>query len=289
MSLQSRRVRGVSVYRPIIYGNSTTLLTEQERQGTDHTHRWTVGIRSAASLARLNSHPNHQIGGADDLSYMIKKVTFKLYETYKNPLRTIESPPFEVTETGWGEFDIVIKIFFQPEASEKPLTLNHHLKLHPWPIDPILYAQPSLIQDPASGVPPQVLAEGEQPKLVQPVPIISPVHAWQYEEIIFNEPTEQFYSTLLSNPPTPLPPSNRFPETLTNPLSGGGNLGEFSQEMERNEFEKLEGGKVRTLNLIKDMKQSLLDYEKELGALKKEVEEITIQQQQGTTIGGGQS
>jgi hypothetical protein len=66
-SAQTRRVRGVSVYRPIIYGNSTTLLSEPERQGTDHTHRWTVGIRSAASLARLNSHPNHQIGGADDL------------------------------------------------------------------------------------------------------------------------------------------------------------------------------------------------------------------------------
>jgi YEATS domain-containing protein 4 len=68
MSAQTRRVRGVTVYRPIIYGNSTTLLTEPERQGTDHTHRWTVGIRSAASQQRLNPHPNHQIGGADDLS-----------------------------------------------------------------------------------------------------------------------------------------------------------------------------------------------------------------------------
>ncbi|GAA5896858.1 YEATS domain-containing protein YAF9 [Sporobolomyces salmoneus] len=280
MSAQTRRVRGVSVYRPIIYGNSTTLLTEQERQGTDHTHRWTVGIRSAASLARLNSHPNHQIGGADDLSYMIKKVTFKLYETYKNPLRTIESPPFEVTETGWGEFDIIIKIFFQPEASEKPLTLNHHLKLHPWPIDPILYAQPSLIQDPSTGAP-VPLEPGSQPSLVQPVPILSPVHAWQYEEIIFNEPTELFYSSLLSNPPTPLPPSNRFPLVLTNPLSGGGNIGEFSQEMERNELERLEGGRVRTVNLIGEMKESLVGYEKELNALKKEIEEITAAQQQG--------
>ncbi|GAA6013601.1 hypothetical protein JCM11491_002721 [Sporobolomyces phaffii] len=279
MSVQSRRVRGVSVYRPVIYGNSTTLLAEHERQGTDHTHRWTVGIRSAASLARLNSHPNHQIGGADDLSYMIKKVTFKLYETYKNPLRTIESPPFEVTETGWGEFDIIIKVFFVLEASEKPLTLNHHLKLHPWPVDPILYAQPSLIQNPLDG-PPQPLADGEQPRVVQPVPVLSPVHAWQYEEIIFNEPTESFYATLLSNPPTPLPASNRFPAVLTNPLSGGGNIGEFSGEMERAERERLEGGKVRTVNLIKDMRDSLVDYEKELGALKKEIEEITASQQQ---------
>ncbi|GAA5827117.1 hypothetical protein JCM5353_006197 [Sporobolomyces roseus] len=284
MSAQTRRVRGVSVYRPIIYGNSTTLLPENERQGTDHTHRWTVGIRSAASLARLNSHPNHQIGGADDLSYMIKKVTFKLYETYKNPLRTVEQPPFEVTETGWGEFDIIIKIFFVPEASEKPLTFNHHLKLHPWPIDPILYAQPSLIQNPNEG-PPSQPPTGDPPQLVQPIPIISPVHSWQYEEIIFNEPTEHFYTTLLSNPPTPLPSNNRFPEVLTNPLSGGGNVGEFSKEMERREFERLEGGRVRTGKLIEEMKRQLIETDKEMNALKAEVEEIGNAQQRAASMG----
>jgi YEATS domain-containing protein 4 len=44
----------------------------------------------------------------------------------------IEQPPFEVTETGWGEFEIQIKIHFIPEASEKPLTLFHFLHLHPY-------------------------------------------------------------------------------------------------------------------------------------------------------------
>lgn len=37
-----------------------------------------------------------------------------------------------MTETGWGEFDIQIKIFFQPESGEKPVTCFHRLKLHPW-------------------------------------------------------------------------------------------------------------------------------------------------------------
>jgi hypothetical protein len=44
----------------------------------------------------------------------------------------IEEPPFEVTETGWGEFEIQIKVHFIPEASEKPLTLFHFLHLHPY-------------------------------------------------------------------------------------------------------------------------------------------------------------
>lgn len=44
----------------------------------------------------------------------------------------IEEPPFEVTETGWGEFEIQIKVHFIPEASEKPMTLFHFLHLHPY-------------------------------------------------------------------------------------------------------------------------------------------------------------
>src|SRR5271154_3310084 len=44
----------------------------------------------------------------------------------------VEEPPFEVTETGWGEFEIQIKVHFIPEASEKPLTLFHFLHLHPY-------------------------------------------------------------------------------------------------------------------------------------------------------------
>ena len=66
-STAQKRVRGVTVSRPIVYGNSCVLLTEEERAGTDHTHRWTVGVRSAASAAYPNQHPNQQIGGADDI------------------------------------------------------------------------------------------------------------------------------------------------------------------------------------------------------------------------------
>jgi YEATS domain-containing protein 4 len=44
----------------------------------------------------------------------------------------IEAPPFQVTETGWGEFEIQIKVHFVPEASEKPMTLFHFLHLHPY-------------------------------------------------------------------------------------------------------------------------------------------------------------
>lgn len=222
---------------------------------------------------------------------MIKKVTFKLYETYKNPLRStpasallgkssfadsspsftpsltaIEQPPFEVTETGWGEFDVTIKVFFVAESNEKPLTFTHHLKLHPWPVDPILYHQPP--------PPPIIGPDGEpipqpatpNPALVgHPAPVLSPVHSWQYEEIVFTEPTETFYATLLENKPSPLPRTNRHPRLLTHPLSGGGNIGEFTTEMEDEEGQRLDKAKQKTLDQIEELRKLLVEHEQELG------------------------
>lgn len=42
----------------------------------------------------------------------------------------VDQHPFEVNETGWGEFQIQIKIIFQ-DPSQRPLTINHHLRLYP--------------------------------------------------------------------------------------------------------------------------------------------------------------
>jgi hypothetical protein len=44
----------------------------------------------------------------------------------------VDKAPFQVTETGWGEFPLQIKLTFVSEAQEKPLTIVHQLKLHHW-------------------------------------------------------------------------------------------------------------------------------------------------------------
>lgn len=67
----------MSVYRPIIYGNSTVWMEEAERPpGSDHTHRWTVGVRSAAALPPNGRGPADQIGGADDLRCGARRAVF---------------------------------------------------------------------------------------------------------------------------------------------------------------------------------------------------------------------
>lgn len=98
-----------------------------------------------------------------------------------------------------------------------------------------------------------------------PQPIMSPIHSWQYEEIVFVEPTEAFYSILLSNPPTPLPKSNRHVRSLTLALGGGGNIGEFSLEMEKEEGDRLEAARKKTLAEIDLLKARLAINEKDLG------------------------
>lgn len=78
----------MTIHRPIIYGNTAEAIPEEERKNSknpDHTFRWTVALRSPTT------HPEGKagiVGGADDLSYFIKRVTFKLHDTYPTPNRS---------------------------------------------------------------------------------------------------------------------------------------------------------------------------------------------------------
>lgn len=179
-----------------------------------------------------------------------------------------------MTETGWGEFDIIVKIFFASESNEKPITFNHHLKLHPWPIDA---ASGTALLPGALGGTGAIVVDSNPAETtamgLAPVPaavptttaILSPVHSWQYEELIFAEPTESFYSLLLSHPPTPLPRLNRHIRNLPHALGAGGNSGEFSSEMEAEEGGRLERARGKTLEEIERLRKRLIGNEKELG------------------------
>lgn len=153
-----KRIRGVAVSRPIIVGTTATPLSPAEKlvSPPDHTHRWTVALRSAAShpiaeaprptvlnpgggvgmeatggaagssatvgaaagirprnhfstpsLSALNTTPgtpghtgvstrgreseldfHRMVGGKDDISYFVRRVQFKLHETYAQPTRS---------------------------------------------------------------------------------------------------------------------------------------------------------------------------------------------------------
>ncbi|KIY70382.1 yeats-domain-containing protein [Cylindrobasidium torrendii FP15055 ss-10] len=253
------RVRGISIHRPIIYGNTAVVLTQQEREALrregkeSHTHRWTVAVRSAASKPDSGI-----VGGADDISTYIKRVNFKLHETYPTPNRVVDAPgPFEITETGWGEFDVFIRITFIPESGEKPHSFYHHLKLHPW----------------------NETNEPEIPPLEEAIRA-GPVHAWQYDEVVFNEPYNNFLQTLTAHPPTPLPLIKRRPapyhsaHTASLPDTKMPGTPEYNQLMIEDEAERLRNA-TAAINADSERTKALTAAkEKELLFLKRKFGEV---------------
>ena len=152
------RRKGVAISKQIIIGNIARYFGKK-RDEDGHTHDWTCFFRPLKS---------------EDMSVFVKKVHFKLHESYTNPVRVVTRPPYEVSETGWGEFEIIIKIFFHDPA-EKPVTIYHLLKL--FQSDPAVIAGKK-----------NVVAE-------------------TYDELVFTDPTNTMYH-LLSNP-KPLVPAIR--------------------------------------------------------------------------------
>ncbi|SCW02437.1 LAFE_0F06414g1_1 [Lachancea fermentati] len=209
----SKRIKTLSVSRPIVYGNTATKLGDNRPPNApvEHTHMWTIFVRGPQG---------------EDLSYFIKRVVFKLHDTYPNPTRTVEAPPFELTETGWGEFEINIKIHFIDDANEKMLNFYHHLRLHPY-----YDTNRQLIKSETNQV--------ETEKAVN-----SEVQSIFFDEIVFNEPNEQFFKILMSTPGYLLP-SNKTKEHI------------FSKQLEQEEIDRINMGIDKVDQEIEKLKQKL--------------------------------
>ena len=135
------------------------------------------------------------------------------------------------------------------------MTLYHHLKLHPWT---------------ASGEP-------EIPPLDVAIKA-GPVHSWQYDEVVFNDPYQIFLTTLTNHPPTPLPKTRRrpVPYNLANPASleaSKGGVPEFNLQMAQEEYDRLEEAKKAIVAENEKWKAKLAEKERELEALQRELAE----------------
>ena len=99
---------------PIIFGSEAYFLDPKERTTADLTHSWRCYVKVAPAL--------------------VKSVQFRLHESFANPYITILQPPFEISEQGWGEFTINIKITL---FNDEKITTSHHLTLH-GPTNPVI-------------------------------------------------------------------------------------------------------------------------------------------------------
>lgn len=217
----SKRIKNVSISVPILYGNSARRLLPEEKTEKippDHTHQWTVFLKPVLDNV--------------DLTPLIKKVTFKLHDTYDTPVRAVEHPPYQVTETGWGEFEIVIKIHFHSGAelgiNEKNFQIFHGLKLHPY--------NPQAPKHP----------NGE-------------VYSVLFDELVFQEPTEVTFEILTRKPANLLPYRLSDPDKKDQEYLRRNEIEEIARldvyitkvkeeiEKQRNEYKELEQRKLAFL------------------------------------------
>lgn len=163
----------------------------------------------------------------------------------------VESPPFEVTETGWGEFEVQMKLYFVPEANEKAQTLWHALKLHPYAGD----------------------IEGQKERR-------DPIVSQNYEEVIFSEPVEPFYEVLTSGAPLPVRGKGGKGSKQASLRKQGERSAEipfansegnpFSQKEEGVELDRLKEAMKTVEGMVKEESARLAEKEKFMEGLRKE-------------------
>ena len=160
---------------------------------------------------------------------------------------------FEVHETGWGEFEITIKMYYVPESQEKPQILYHHLRLHPY-----------------GDTDAQKEVMALQPQITSHV----------YEEQLFNEPYDQFYE-ILTNPAEKVKGMGKATKTMRGGMVSG--VGErtallplqnrpgqpFSRETEKMEVKRLKEAREKVEEMTTLTMAGLKAKEEELAALKK--------------------
>eukprot|EP01080_Neovahlkampfia_damariscottae_P002883 gene2883-4726_t len=154
--MEERRIKGI-LKRKISFGTYSVVRDDMEGSSDQvNTHKWTAYLRGLQT--------------EDDISY-IKSVTIQLHPSFENPYRTFYSPPYEVTEVGWGEFEIMFSIEFI-DPTEKKLDFIHLLKLF------------SASEETTEN---------------------SPVISNKIQEIIFVDPKEDLYKVLTQVPVKPKP------------------------------------------------------------------------------------
>ncbi|MFS8023861.1 putative transcription factor YEATS family [Helianthus anomalus] len=151
------KLKDVEISVPIVYGNVAFWLGKKASEY--QSHKWSVYVRGATN---------------EDLSVVVKRVVFQLHSSFNNPMRVVESPPFELSESGWGEFEIAITLHFHPDVSDKPLHLYHHLKLYP---------------------------EDDSGSLS----VKKPVVVESYDEVVFAEPSEALFARVQNHPAVIVP------------------------------------------------------------------------------------
>ena len=105
------------------FGHTSTLRDALEPVPGTATHDWEVWVKSPSD---------------DRIESFLEKVVFTLSDTFKDPRRTVVSPPYkiqEIQEEGYGSFKLLIDLFFRAPKGERALvkaSVDYDLALQPF-------------------------------------------------------------------------------------------------------------------------------------------------------------
>lgn len=154
------RVKGVTIEKCVAFGTEAWWMGK--RSTDQQSHRWSCYIRSASP-----GDDDGPPGNEDHLASYVKKVVFRLHPSFANPTRVVTRAPFMITEMGWGEFEIALRVYFI-DPDEECIDLHTKLTLFP--------------------------AQEEQMSTKKPV--LNEAR----DEIMFSDPSLAFYRCLLKGP-----------------------------------------------------------------------------------------
>uniref|UniRef100_T1JP90 YEATS domain-containing protein n=1 Tax=Strigamia maritima TaxID=126957 RepID=T1JP90_STRMM len=79
------------------------------------THDWTVFVRGPDNT---------------NISHFVERIIFNLHESFPRPKRIVKDPPFQVSESGYAGFVILIEVFFKNKEDPKFVKFEYDLFLH---------------------------------------------------------------------------------------------------------------------------------------------------------------
>lgn len=240
------RLENTTTYLPIAYGSVAFYLGKKADEY--HTHRWTLYVRS----------PDKHF----DLGRAISKVVFQLHPSFPQPTRELTEPPFEVTETGWGEFEASVRIVWKEDSDERSTMLTHGIRLYP-------NKAPATAADPSAYMNTSV-----------------PVVAEKYDEVVFTNPKAGFHRSLVDGHVEKLPYPLSNEQSVSDHFRTYGDEEDAKAMLEAKNY--LEGE-------LRNVKDRLLHVDAELDEVKcalavaKEMEDAAAMAAIGAAAGGGSS
>lgn len=117
-SVQPQKARHItksmasSIQIKLVLGHSAQWRKKPTVEG--YTHDWTILVRGE---------------DGQNISHFVEKVVFFLHESFPKPKRVVKEPPYQISESGYGSFNLPVEVYFRNKDEPKKVRFEYDLLL----------------------------------------------------------------------------------------------------------------------------------------------------------------